>query len=181
MNTKTYKTFDNGQSLRTVKKWYHATTLELADQILSDGYIIPGDQNVVYLAARREDAGFFLKARGHSKYAMFEIQRRDLDGNKLFTNPATSDMISAVYCKPIAVSLRNYKPVIDERDLTNGMPGLEIITKGNGKTGILCKDPDAFFAELKIRIGDANYEKFESLMQKDISQAEKFLKSILSE
>jgi hypothetical protein len=183
MNTQTYKTFDNGQSLRTVKKWYHATTLELADKILSDGYIMPMPQshnlNLIYLAALREDAGYFPRARGHSKYAMFEIQRRDLDGNKLFTNPATRDMISAVYCKPIPVSLRNYKPVIDQRDLTFGLPGLELRTEGNRRTQLVLNDPAAFEKHLENRIGIENYEKFKSIVKQDPHKAEQFLKKLM--
>lgn len=181
MNTKTHKTFHNGQSLRTIKKWYHATTLELADQILSDGYIIPNSSNMIFLASTREDAGVFPRARGHSKYAMFEIQRRDLDGNKLFTNPATRDIISAVYCKPIAVSLRNYKPCHDERDLTFGLPGLELRTEGNSRTQLVISDPEAFEQHLENRIGIENFKKFKSIAQQDPRKAENFLKKLMEE
>jgi len=165
--------------LRKITKWYHATTLEATQSILECGYIMPNKDQMIFLATSREDAGFFLNARGHNKYAIFEIHRRDIDNSCLFENPASKNMLSSVYTKPIPVTAKNCKTAVDERDFTHGIPGVNLITEGNGKTGFHI-DPNQFTQHLQNKIGMDNYKEFASLMDAGKhAQAEQFLESKL--
>jgi len=163
--------------LRKITKWYHATTLEATQSILECGYIMPNKDQMIFLAANREDAGFFLNARGHKQYTIFEIHRRDIDNRYLFVNPACKSMLSSVYKKPIPVTAKNCKTAVDDRDLTFGIPGVELFTKGNGKTGYDV-DFDQFTKHLKNNLSANNFNQFESLIKagKQI-EAEEFLEA----
>tara|TARA_R110000744_G_scaffold323143_1_gene429032 strand:+ start:837 stop:1349 length:513 start_codon:yes stop_codon:yes gene_type:complete len=149
--------------LRKVTKWYHATDLDSANAILADGYIKPNKDHMIFLATSKEDAGFFLNARGHSKYAIFEIHRRDIEQKRLLQNPATPNMLSGVYVKPIAVTNKQLNLVQDDRDLTHGIEGLKIVTEGNGKTGYSI-DPADFENHLINKVGADTYKQFTNLM-----------------
>ena len=167
--------------LRKVTKWYHATSLEAAQQILDCGYIMPNTDHMIFLATNKEDAGFFLNARGHSKYAIFEIHRRDIDNMCLFENPASKNMLSSVYTKPISVTAKNCRLVEDNRDFTHGIPGVNIITEGNGKTGFSV-EPKQFTQHLTNKIGADNYKQFINLMDAGKqTEAENFLEKKLQE
>lgn len=166
--------------LRKITKWYHATTLEIAQEILDCGFIMPNKEQMIFLATSKEDAGFFLNARGHNKYAIFEIHRRDIDNSCLFENPASKNMLSSIYTKPIPVTVKNYKTAIDDRDLTHGIPGVEMITEGNGKTGISA-DPSVFIKHLQDTLGVDGYNEFDKLMiAGKHKEAEKFLEKRLT-
>ena len=149
--------------LRKITKWYHATDLETASKILADGYIKPNKENMIFLATSRADAGFFLKARGHDNYAIFEIHRRDIDNKCLFANPASKDIVSSIYVNPVAVTNKQLKLVQDDRDLTHGIKGLKVFTQGNGKTGYSI-DPADFEKHLISKLGADAYKQFSNLM-----------------
>ena len=166
--------------LRKITKWYHATDLDTANAILADGYIRPNKEQMIFLATSKADAGFFLNARGHNKYAIFEIHRRDIEQKRLLQNPATQTMLSAIYVKPIAVSNNNLTLVQDDRDLTHGIDGVELITDGNGKTGITA-DPVKFKQHLINKLGQDGYNKFTTLMDAGKqTEAENFLEKQLT-
>ena len=167
--------------LRKVQKWYHATTLEAAQQILDCGYIMPNANQMIFLANSKEDAGFFMNARGHKEYAIFQIHRRNIEQKRLLQNPATPNMLTAVYVKPIPVDAKDIILAKDERDFTHGISGVELITEGNGKTGFHV-DPSKFIQHLQNKIGMDNYNQFTSLMDAGKqSQAEQFLESKLKD
>tara|TARA_R110001606_G_C15299863_1_gene642463 strand:+ start:750 stop:1262 length:513 start_codon:yes stop_codon:yes gene_type:complete len=161
--------------LRKVTKWYHATDIASATQILADGYIKPNKDQMIFLATSKEDAGFFLNARGHDKYVIFEIHRRDIDQKRLLQNPATPNMLSGVYVKPIAVTNKHLKLVQDDRDLTYGIDGLKLISEGNGKTSYSI-DTAAWDKHLINKIGADAVKQFNNLMDAGKqAEAEKFL------
>lgn len=149
--------------LRKITKWYHATTLESAEQILDCGFIMPNKNQMIFLATNKQDAGFFMNARGNNKYAIFQIHRRNIEQKRLIQNPATPNMLSAVYVKPIPVTAKDVIIAQDDRDFTHGIPGVELFTEGNGKTGFRA-DPQEFTKHLKKQIGNKNYNTFTSMM-----------------
>ncbi len=166
--------------LRKITKWYHATTLEAAQSILECGYIKPNKDGMIFLATSKADAGMFLNARGHNKYAIFQIHRRDIEQKRLLQNPASKTMFSAIYVMPIAVTNNNLTVVQDDRDLTHGIKGLQLVTDGNGKTGYSI-EPEEFTKHLKQQIGIDSYNKFASLMDAGNQlEAEQFLENTLS-
>jgi hypothetical protein len=121
--------------LRKVTKWYHATDIDIAESILADGYIRPNKKGMTFLATSKADAGYFMNARGRTEYAVFQIHRRDIEQKHLLINPATKGMVTAIYVKPIPVTAKNCILAQDDRDLTHGIPGVNLFTEGNGKTG----------------------------------------------
>lgn len=166
--------------LRKVTKWYHATDIDNANAILADGYIRPNKEQMIFLATSKQDAGFFMNARGRSEYAVFQIHRRDIEQKHLLINPATKGMVTAIYVKPIPVTAKNCIVVEDARDLTHGIPGVNLFTEGNGKTGFRI-DTEDFTKHLKKQIGIDSYNKFTSLMDAGHQiEAELFLENTFS-
>lgn len=176
-------------NLRKIANWYHATDPDTAEIILQQGQIVPNKDNMIFLANSKLNAGWFCRARGLSEYVVFKIPRRDLHNSLLFENPAMKgswinleDMITSIYARPISVTAKQAKTVEDHRDLTEGMPGATIQTKGNGKTYIDI-NIQQFFDDLANKIGSDNFNHFENLMasgRQDLAEKllEKHLKGV---
>ena len=92
--------------LPKLKYWYHATTLDRANQIIFDGYIKPGWIDGIYLANTENYASGFVRMRGNSKWAVFKIPRKRLNVKSLTIsddhNPSffPEDLICARYSEP---------------------------------------------------------------------------------
>ena len=139
-------------SLPKLKNWYHATTYDHAEKILECGYLIPQEHKTgsslgVFFSNSKENAGYFLSLRGHSKYIVFKVPRSRLNSKLIHESDAHktlpgSNMICIRYLEQVPVGGKDILPITDERCWN--IPGTEVITNGTNRTAIKIVDQQAF-------------------------------------
>ncbi len=157
--------------LPKLKYWYHSTTHENADKILSCGYLMPqeykntGYTAGVFFANSKENAGSFCAMRGISEYIIFKIPRDRFIRARMHDNPADKNsdpnMLTMRYLDKVKVYPSDAIPVVDDRDFN--IPGFRIITDGTNKIGYELVDREAFENYIE------NNPKLKAMIQREIA------------
>jgi hypothetical protein len=159
--------------LPKLKYYYHATTVENADKILKKGFLVPqeykstGTSPGVFFANSPQNAGHFLKLRGHDQYVVFKVPRERFKMDHMFPGgadkfPKQFNMLCVRYLGLVAVSRPDMVVVNDNRQMLP--PGVEIVTSGTNKIGMKIVDMEAFEAfieanpEIKKMVEQAKQE-----------------------
>jgi hypothetical protein len=69
--------------LPKLKHWYHATTIERAQQIVQDGCLKAAWIDGIYMTNKQNYSETFVKMRGHSEWAVIKIPSSRLDRTQL--------------------------------------------------------------------------------------------------
>ena len=135
-------------TLPKLKNWYHATSVETAEKILEQGYLVPQTPAGVWFANSGENAGMWANLRGLKEYVVFKIPRTRLntsdivEGNIHSKNFDSVNMVTMRYINVIKVSQQDATLVNDKR--TFDIPGCEWFTEGTKRLGIKITDREKF-------------------------------------
>lgn len=141
---------DKTQKLRTVTKWYHATTVDNARSIIQDG-CIKSFGKAVFLASKKEHAMEFVAMKGETECVVFTVRRNDLDKNELTHNVCAKpmlyaqypDLFTAVYFGDVKFHKHQQLPC-----KSHCLPGMEYTHNGR-QSGVTIKDMDAFMKYMR--------------------------------
>lgn len=69
--------------LPKLKHWYHATTIDRAEQIIKDGYLKPAWIDGIYMTNRDIYSERFVRMRGANQWALIKVPADRLDRTQL--------------------------------------------------------------------------------------------------